>query len=458
MRPPIKKGMGIQSWFPDWLEEKPTSQNGQIVGRADVKKSIKIWFLILISISICACTPLFPEVVKEPFETSIKNNWNSTSGDLAVFSNDKIYYFSDEGELPGIYSMDVDGTNAEFVVECDDIKTMQIKDDTLFYLQYTNSIKDSTIVTRVFQLMKYDLKSYEKSPISLYESKENYVGTWDFYISDIGIIFNDLRYASYIQSVLQITGVKEKEGIYLNTLNKIVRPNEIDNSKRNIYLYDLGDFYCIGGDGVKQDIYDKERFPYITYYEPAGLYDKGENENIFAYRANLDGSNYDTRIIYQDVQTLYIAYEGNIVAYDTLDKKVIDEYQFPEIAVVRNAKLKNRTLLMLGVTNENQDCILSLDLENGKTDTLKVFGEKAKVVYYDTDHYIISEGKELKKYLLDENQDGTEEWNIKLKKGINKEYYKTDVAEKWLLISHWDKKEEVRKLDYKINIENGECF
>lgn len=415
-----------------------------------MKKHIRK-LLLLTSVLLCACTPIFPKTVEVPSGAHLKNNWDVSVGNLAICHDNKVYYYSDENNVPGIYSMDEDGYNSRILLECDDIKKMQIKDQKLYYLQRKGSVKDSLLITETYELMQFDLETQEKQKIELSDIQGSYYGTWDFFIGDVGTIFNDLSYFSAVQKLFLETGIKQLNGRFVGNIHSLGNADVIDTIKDVFYLYDFGDVYCIGDRSLEKPGNNR---PYMTVYGSVGLFDKQENEKIFDFQPNVSGVKTKPNILYQDGDILFIVSGDGLTCYNNVEKKIIAEYQIPDMCVMKNAAGDNHKLLIIGMTTSGMDRIISFDMETGEIQTVFTGDENSMVVYFDSEKYVLMENKRVKEVILDNAGNMNEGKEVSIKIDLKSGNYKTDVAGNWLFITHWDKRNKCRKLDYKINLKN----
>lgn len=412
-----------------------------------MKLYYKKLYLFLFIFCLCGCTPIFPKKVSEPLESNIKNNQNSAIGALSVYSENHIYYYSDENEISGIYRMSCDGSQVELVTECRDVKKLQIRKGVLYYLDFDKNVSNHEIITRTFILKKLNLKTGEKSTIELYGEEQKSYGTWDFCVGDSNIAFTSLTYNTPTQKLIEATGIKRADGYYLKSFSKLGKEMEASCSPLYYYLYSYDNWYLaeIGVD-LMEDVVET---PFLDSWSAIGIYEKEQREPGFLYHAEVQRGGHDTRILYQGMNRILVANLGRLSIYNSREMHQENVVEAENVTVFKNAVEKDGKILLLAVTKNGTDKILCLDMETYDLKEVCEVPQNARIVYLNTLFYVVLDENSLTQIFFD----GTaNKWD--LTKNMIKQGYRTDMCGDWLFITHWDARKKKRKLDFKINMED----
>ena len=415
--------------------------SGTVLSLHTFKKKVK-WALVGVILVICmlSTSACLHVEVKEPFESNIKNHQESSYGSLAAFDGTKtVYYYADHDGVPGIYKMDTATSEPEFVVSCNDVKKIQIKDDNLYYLEYELDIRDKRMSTKGYRLMKYNFTRKKAEKVPLYDRWGSHYGTWDFYIGDKGIIFTDLILFASRKTTHDATGIKSRDGEYLKSMRQIGKPKIVKGTDLRLYLYNFGDLFCISimDWGADESIY-------VADWGEVGIYDKNQDELVM-------GNSFTAKIIGQD-SGLLLTYGEQLILYDVEKHKILKEYLFENTDRLNNTKVYGDTLIIFGKNKNQNDQILSVDNQTGTINKLFEASEDEHVLYFDQEDYILFDQGEITK----NKYSGDEVWTVNLGKIRNTEGYKTDTSGDWLFVTHWNKRKKVRELDAMINMVTGE--
>ena len=394
--------------------------------------------------------------VEEPFEANIKSSQESPYGSLAAYDGDgSIYYYSNHRDIPGIYKMDLTGTEREFMVPCKDIKKMQIKNNILYYLEYETDIHDGDMLTKGYRLMQYDIALSETKKIELYERGSLFspCGTWNFCVGDKGIIFTDLALSAPKKEIRECVGIKNFDGTYLKSMLQVGVPRCIQASNQNFYLYDYGDLYCVSRFG-NESLDEDEDEPYVDYWMHLGIYDKGQNVSQFGNSPPNARTMIPRAKIIGRTKELLLSYADQLVLYDADQNEIQKEYVFENTMDLNNAKAYGNKIIIIGKTKDAKDQIIYIDKQNETKNQLFEASEEEHVLYFDQEHYILFDQGKITK----NTYSGDEVWTVNLGKIWNTEGYKTDTSGDRLFVTHWNKRKKVRELDAMINIVTGEVM
>lgn len=399
--------------------------------------------------SLCGCTPIFQKKVIELFEANVKNNQDATIGALSVYWRNHIYYYSDENGMTGIYQMNCDGSQAELITECRDIKKLQIKDGLLYFLEYDKEINNREIATKSYRLNSLNLETGEKKTIEIYATEQGSYGLWDFCVGDSNIVFTSLWYSTPTQKIEEATGIRRADGYYLKSLAELSEISRVSRRQFNYYLYNYDNWYIAGN--VAKNLKEDMESPYVDDWAAIGIYEKEQKEPGFLYHAEVYGSKYNTRILYQGKDRLLITNQDALSIYNIKEKCQENREEVEGVLMFRNAVERGKHILLLATTKRGTEKILCMDIETGILEEIYETSKNSKIIYLNAECYTVLEENSL----INVPFEGTvNKWNIT--KNIIKKGYKTDMCGDWLFITHWDARKKIRKLDYKINMKNIE--
>lgn len=413
-------------------------------------KKILIPIMLILLIVCCNVQKKF-----EPtFEANIKNHLDSNTGIFAIADKDKLYYFGNQNERRGIFCSTFDGKDSHILLECSDVRRMQIDGNYLYTLILDEGKKAVKTHPQSYQLIVYDLETGKSDIIKLfeYDYKTQY-GTYDFYLCEQSLFFNDLSYYGSHQAFFLQTGLKYEED-YITELENLTQANRILSENINVVYYDMDYVWCVGSrDAMAPKPGVQDKVNYITIYSTLGVYDKEKGENIFGYRPGIHVDELNPRILNHYQNQIAIARGENLIIYDTGKQVIAAEYQFPDILAVKNAILLQEKVLLLCVTEDNQDCIYSIDRNTDEVQAILGYEENQRVLYFDADTYIVASGSVLER--ISYSGEKTVLWRTNLDREITGDTFKTDAAGSILFITELKKNQIQRELVYRINLEDG---
>ena len=151
---------------------------------------------ILCLLLLYSCAPSDPEANNFDnvgFVTNLKTDALSPIGEKAAFYGGRIYYLSSELGTQGIYSMDAAGKDVTLEIPAEDIRSINVRDDGIYYAGFAGIRENEVGPFRDFHL--YIQKHNETSiadflrDVGYPEPNSRYDGSvWDFYVSDQGVI------------------------------------------------------------------------------------------------------------------------------------------------------------------------------------------------------------------------------------------------------------------------------
>ena len=151
---------------------------------------------VFMLLSISGCTSYDPEANNFDnvgFYTNLKEAAHSSIGKKAAYYDGKIYYLSSELGTQGIYSMDTAGKDVKLEIPVEDIRSINVRDDGIYYAGFAGIKENEGGPFRDFRL--YIQKHNEASiadflrDVGYPEPNSRFDGNvWDFYVSDQGVI------------------------------------------------------------------------------------------------------------------------------------------------------------------------------------------------------------------------------------------------------------------------------
>ena len=159
--------------------------------RVKFSRFICIWLgfsLLIFILSGCTLrTPSMNKLDSVTFSSNLKEDKNSNYGKKAAYSNDRIYYLSDELGTQGIYSMRSDGEDIVLEFPVEDIRAICIQPDGIYYAGFAGINQNDNGPYRQFRF--FLRKPESDKTIDLLKTytftddlqDEN---VWDFYLPD----------------------------------------------------------------------------------------------------------------------------------------------------------------------------------------------------------------------------------------------------------------------------------
>lgn len=417
-------------------------------------KRIITFILIAFMLSACVATKYEDTYRYNKFLVQYKVNRGSPIGSIAVVYGDRIYYFSDEQENSGIYSMDLNGDNVRFELEARDIQKLQIKDDTLYYLTMDKVIygeEGAQWGNRYYSLKSIDLKTDEAVRYTNVEEvirqkgySNKYRGIWDFYyINSDKFVVSDISLASPEMSfrlksnIIDVGGSIYNFGEYKRIKLKTPKGEYFDH----LAFYDFKDDEYIllltTGDDSHTDLYT-DRF---------SVYDEKLNSS-FTIIDTVISSEAEPRIFYKKGDNYIISSQNYVLEYDAQNEEVVNKYRFDKD--VRQIIIFDKNYLL--VKFENKEEIYNFDDESFMAEKI-LTNDKGRIVDIHEDYYILIDNNALYKKNISDEKDI---WKIDLGHDYIKREHKVEIAGDWLFIKSFNLEAEQSTLEEKINIATGE--
>lgn len=151
---------------------------------------------ILCLLFLVGCTSNIPEINNfdhDGFYVDLKADAYSTIGKKAACYRERIYYLSSELGTQGIYSMNSQGADIVLEIPVEDIRSINVRDDGIYYAGFTGIEENVSGPYRQFRLL---IRKNGETQVTDYLNDVGYAcdwpvadgNVWDFYISDHGVV------------------------------------------------------------------------------------------------------------------------------------------------------------------------------------------------------------------------------------------------------------------------------
>ncbi len=316
-------------------------------------------------------------------------------GKESAFYNDRIYYFQN-GDKPGIYSMDTRGKDKRLEVYVENIRKLQVRDEGIYYAAPIDGD-----YPRRYTIYKKDWDFDEAQEYSIMKpylehGEEN---VWDFYIQENNtkVVVDICAQIPQMNLTFQVFTVGKDNTLismseYENYLTDYI-PKEIEDKRTNIFGYeDLLIMTEIGLESRKRDEFSEK---YVINMGEANLtiYDGVKNEAVFLRNYtvyNQNRMNSMLQIIYGDI--FVISNRNYLLWVPKNGQTAVQKLEMPEITDVRYSVLDGEDLLVITDKDKKQEYIYRISLETAEIKEVSAIeeGQKVLAVYKDK-LYTISE-------------------------------------------------------------------
>jgi hypothetical protein len=151
---------------------------------------------VFMLLSISGCTSYDPEANNFDnvgFYTNLKEAAHSSIGKKAAYYDGKIYYLSSELGTQGIYSMDTAGKDVKLEIPVEDIRSINVRDDGIYYAGFAGIKENASGLYRQFRLLiRKNDEAQEADYLKDVGYPDNWPvadgNVWDFYVSDQGVV------------------------------------------------------------------------------------------------------------------------------------------------------------------------------------------------------------------------------------------------------------------------------
>ncbi len=152
--------------------------------------------IILCFLFLDACTIRDPDINNfdnTGFYANLKADAFSNIGKKAAYYDGRIYYLSSELGTQGIYSMNSQGEDIVLEIPVEDIRSINVRDDGVYYAGFTGIEENASGPFRQFHLL---IRKNDETNIADFLKDVGYPipnsffdgNVWDFYISDNGVV------------------------------------------------------------------------------------------------------------------------------------------------------------------------------------------------------------------------------------------------------------------------------
>ena len=424
-------------------------------------KKIIVLLLIVILLSACRAIKDNNEYRFNAFLIQYKINNSANAGVIGAENENRIYYFSQENNISGIYSMKNDGSDIKFETEARDIQKIQANNGEIYYLSFEKvsyGVEGEQWGNKFYSIKSLDLENYivnyyykvENSVKDIIEEyrKGAYRGIWDFYyLGDDKFILKTVDVTVPINNFKLKNYFMDKYGNIFTGYDFQNIKFQLDGSKNWLYFYrpDTSDYIILSENNIEKD----ESMEYKVFT----VYDTVTNSGFNVW---------DSSISYTDSTVVYFIDEDKLIAGgehygNDGEYRYIIEYDFEKEKVVKKCKIDGAETVILFDKKyilakfKNREEIYSFN-EADFTMKKLLSNKKGYIVDIRDNYYILLD----KGNLYKKDLSGKDIWKIKLDKNYIKNEYKVEVTGDWLFIKSFDLKEEQAYLEEKINIKTGE--
>ena len=169
-------------------EQRPETRYPRLISRLI---SISLIFFLL-----SGCAPHDPNANNFDnvgFSANLKEDALSPIGKKAAYYDGRIYYLSSELGTQGIYSMDITGKDVKLEIPVEDIRSINVRDDGIYYAGFAGIKENASGLYRQFRLL---IRRNGEVQVADYLKDVRYPdkwpvadgNVWDFYVSDQDVV------------------------------------------------------------------------------------------------------------------------------------------------------------------------------------------------------------------------------------------------------------------------------
>lgn len=276
-------------------------------------KKIIVLLLIVILLSACRAIKDNNEYRFNAFLIQYKINNSANAGVIGAENENRIYYFSQENNISGIYSMKNDGSDIKFETEARDIQKIQANNGEIYYLSFEKvsyGVEGEQWGNKFYSIKSLDLENYivnyyykvENSVKDIIEEyrKGAYRGIWDFYyLGDDKFILKTVDVTVPINNFKLKNYFMDKYGNIFTGYDFQNIKFQLDGSKNWLYFYkpDTSDYIILSENNIEKD----ESMEYKVFT----VYDTVTNSGFNVW---------DSSISYTDSTVVYFIDEDKLIA------------------------------------------------------------------------------------------------------------------------------------------------
>lgn len=174
------------------------------VGDKFMKKHFFIYLICMLLMCSCAKEKKVHDITR----ISYKNDLNSGRGIFAAQYLGRIYYFSEEAGISGVYTMKTDGSDVKLLFECRDVTGIQIINDMIYVLvlQDEQFEKRKVFNVEMYSITGKSMGELLDKAIYQYSGPDGFAGVSGFYV--------DKERNSFINTITY----EDKRGIISNQM------------------------------------------------------------------------------------------------------------------------------------------------------------------------------------------------------------------------------------------------
>lgn len=409
------------------------------------------------------------------FLTYYKQDSNANFGKKACVFKDRIYYFSNEKGLSGIYSMDRKGGDVKTELEVQDIRKLQLTENGIFFCGFKDFEANQNGKNRVFDLLFKDSTSDNTVSIldqERYKDIKNLNGNekniWDFYYVDPSLTIVENVEATIPTSMMGLqtfcisnNGVIENEQYTVILEEKkmqnplaesmfcISEINELIISSRESPSWQAKRYVEEGKSSHSDRRYVIDNADVSVLDIDNNLMVLGDNRLFPVYK-------FKNRMLRSlNARGLIVTVGNEISLLDMNTLKFINQANLSDTADILFLLDTGEFAYIISETEKGNQGIYAFNLDTFASTNLMNFDKGEKVLWLDTHQALVLSGATVGFYRID-NEICEKISSIELDRKIDSKEYKTDVAGNWLFVYKFDSKLNADILQYKINIETGE--
>ncbi|MEX1376400.1 MAG: hypothetical protein AB1Z23_02890 [Eubacteriales bacterium] len=416
-------------------------------------KKLKIVAISLLAITICAvltgCIGIAKNAEFSNLKTATyKHDIYNSSGQLAAFYNNRVYFASGQGDSYGIYSMNLDGKDFNFEIATRKIIKIIIADDGIYYIElsYLGKSKDER-----YSLYKYDRENNESVLLSGEGERESAVNAVIFsedeiFIRQIKMIGTSRGAESYIEMISNIskTPIKSVELFNIN-----------ESYYYGIIVYDK--YIITFAENVYFDPNETSELDF-DYNDALYFIDTGESL-LWQTREN---ANCDLKVINTNEEYIFLAYLNELIALDR--ETLLESYRIKLDITESSEKIDymfeyEGLQYLITSTESNKHNLYARDTQNSEFNKIMYFDEKVVLINIVDNCIIYAVNNEV--YCQEAKADGLGEIEYTIKfEGNIVDNNIFEIAGNWLFIYDRGKPREIAPLEllYKVNLDTKEII
>ncbi len=418
-------------------------------------KAIILLSLICIILIFNGCLSRHPEnnnLDTKFFYSNYKQDANFFAGKKSAVHNGRVYYFSNENEKRGIYSMKMNGNDLQLEFETPDVRKIQIDEKgTVYVLEHFKMYKNENGMERQFAVACYEKNNNTYTKNWLLGKAAN--NLWDFYISDDTAVYLYVQY-KFASGMPELLGFCTLNGIVAsgNEYLSITSEKKFDTSiaPLRFNIIQLNNLWL--GLNERYSDYEKNEEMYDFYADTAGIIDL--DHNIMVLGDNYVFGSYDRTIRSVNEKGVINSIKNEISIIDPNTNTLIDIKTLLGEKEVLFILDKGEYAYIISSSNSELHSLYKWDLED--FEIKKVYSEWSygKILWVDENKLIVANNNKI--HIKQLNEDTVNDvFVMTLQDNIIQKEYKTDVAGEWLFIYKFEETQNSDILQYKINMATG---